>query len=299
MEEIKKVIVKARHNRQINWLLAQKSLRDCLDMNPRSVELARELADLYYWNKKYRGAIAVCREALGYNEDETLTFIMANSFICIHDYTVALRYFNKLNHETPEILYNKAISYSRLGRADEAIHCAEKLIGYNLKTAVPYVLMAEMYLLRKDYKKVISSCRTAQSIAGLSGEICFLMGMAWLAQKNLLKAYWEFHLGEAFNYENPDYYRSYGIVCEGIGKTDKAIELLRRAISINPRRPEPYLELISIYLVNDRYELAHGLLLQAKKDLPDSFSVNILYSQMLDKLRNNTSGSLVIPWEAE
>ncbi len=214
MEEIKRILVKVWYDRNRNWLQAEKSLQDNLHKYPESVELAIELADIYFGKKYYRRAINICQNALLHSDNEELINIIANSFLSLQEYQIALSYYNRLQKESPELLYNKAVALARTRQIDEAIEIARKVTEYNIKSPVPYILLAELYFNKKDFKMAVSSCTQAQNIAGISGDICYLRGMAWLAQKNILKAYWDFHQGEIFSIENPEYYRSYGIVCE-------------------------------------------------------------------------------------
>jgi len=273
-----------KHDRSTNWLQAEKLLLDNLRKYPESEELAIELADIYFGKKYYRRAINICQNALLYSDNEELINIIANSFLCLGEYQIALSYYNRLQNESPELLYNKAVTLARTGQLDEAIEIARRVTEYNIKSPVPYILLAELYFYKKDFKRAVSCCSQAQSIAGISGDICYLRGMAWLAQKNILKAYWDFHQGEIFSIENPEYYRSYGIVCEGIGKTDKAIELLKKAILLAPDKPGSYLELFRIYLMNNMLELATELLHKARSSLPEDFPLTIMYNQIIGRL---------------
>ncbi|MCF7913334.1 MAG: tetratricopeptide repeat protein [Candidatus Cloacimonetes bacterium] len=289
MEEIKKVLVKARHARKINWLKAQKLLSESLKIYPESAELAIELADIYFQQRLYRQAINTCQTALLYTDNEELLIIIANCFLSMREYHIANSYFQRVKQESPELLYNQAVSLARTKQFEEAIRIAQKVVDYRIKSPVPYILLAELYYNQKEYHKAISCCNQAQVIAGLSSDVCFLRGMSWLAQQNLLKAYWDFHQGEIFKIGNSEYYRSYGIVCEGIGKTDKAIELLRKAIDIAPQKPGAYLELIRIYLVHNMLDSAGELLAAARNSLPEDFPLAIMYNRIIDGLTQSQS----------
>jgi len=284
MNDIKEILVKANYARKSNWLQAEKILQDGLEMYPQSDELSVELADLYFRNRYYRQAIKTCQSALMYHDRNDLIKIIANSFLSLKEYRIAIDYYQKISNEKPEILYNMAVAYARLNKHEKAIELINKVIEYDIKTPVPYILLAELYLSTKKYKEVISCCNRAESISGISGDILFIRGMAWLAQKNLLKAYWDFHLGEGFKISNPEYYRSYGIVCEGIGKTDQAISLLKKAIDYAPDRPGSYLELFRIYFSNNMLTEATDLLQQARDALPSDFPLTIMYNQIIDRL---------------
>lgn len=284
MEAVKEILTKVRYTRKMNWLHAEKLLKENLKRFPQSVELSLELADLYFKKKYYRRSISVSQNALLFSDRDEFIRNTANCFLALREYHLSLNYFNRVKKETPEQLYNKAIALARLKRLDESIKTAHKVIEYNLKSPVPYILLAELHFNKKEFKKTIYYCDQAESITGLCGDICFLRGMAWMAEKNLLKAYWDFHLGEVFDLKNPDYYRSFGIVCEGIGKTPKAIELLLKAIKLAPGRPGAYLELLRIYLLNNMLEDATDLLQQARDSLPGDFPLTMMYNQIIDRL---------------
>jgi len=284
MDEIRKILVKARHDRKVNWLQAQKLLSESLKKYPESAELTIELADIYFQKKRYRQAINVCQTALLSIDNEELIIIIANSFLSMREYHIANSYFQRIKQESPEILYNRAVTLARTKQFDEAIRYAQKVVAYKIKSPVPYILLAELYFNKKEYRKAINCCNRAEDISGLSSEVCFLRGMSWLAEQNLLKAYWDFHRGEMFKMQNSEYYRSYGIVCEGIGKTNKAIELLQRSIEIAPQKPGAYLELFRLFLAHNMLDSAGELLQTARNSLPEDFPLAIMYNKIIDRL---------------
>lgn len=287
METVKEILVRARNLKRTNWLQAERILKQGLKEYPASEELYLELSELYFQKKYYRRAINICQNALLHSRNDIFINRIGNCFLSLKEYHISLNYFEKIENVTPEQLYNKAVALAKLNRIDEALEAAFEVLEFHVKSPVPYILLGELYFNKKEFSRTVHYLDQAQKISGLSGDICFLRGMAWMGQKNLLKAYWDFHQGEVFKIQNPDYYRSYGIVCEGIGKLGKAIDLLRRAIELAPTRPGAYLELLRIYLMNSMLKAASDLMDQAREALPGDFPLTMMYNQIIDKLVDN------------
>lgn len=284
MDDIKELLIKARFAKKKNWLKAQKILSEGLKKHPDSAEIALELANLYFMKKRYRQALNVSQNTLLYTESEELLIFIANCFLSMREYHVAVSYYDRIKRKSPELYYNRAVALARTKQFDEAEKYARNVLDYDVKSPVPHILMGEIYFNKKEFNQSIKCCNQAEAIGGLSSEICFLRGMSWLAQQNYLKAYWDFHKGEIFNMKNPEYYRSYGIVCEGIGKTDKAIELLQKAIKLAPDRPGAYLELIRVYLLHNMLDSVGELLHAARNSLPEDFPLAMMYNRIIDRL---------------
>ena len=284
MDEKKELLIQARFEEKRNWLKARKILSNGLKKSPESAELALELAKLYSKRKQYRRAISVCQNTLLYTDNEELLITIANCFLSMREYHVAVSYYKRIKRKSPELFYNRAVALARTKQFDEAVKYARYVLDYDVKSAVPHILLGELYFNKKEFNTAVKCCNQAEAIGGLSSEICFLRGMCWLAQQNYLKAYWDFHKGEIFKMRNPEYYRSYGIVCEGIGKTDKAIELLQEAIKIAPERPGAYLELIRVFLKHNMLDAAGELLQAARSSLPEDFPLAMMYNRIIDRL---------------
>lgn len=284
MEEIKTLLVEARHARRSNWLKCKLLLEEGIRQYPENRELAIELAHVYISKQKFSDAIRVCQKALLFNHDDNLCYIIASCFLNLREYAIALDYFDRIQSEFPEHLYNKAVALARCNRYDESIKLTKRVLDYRVKSVVPYLFLAELYLIKKDYKRSISICDRIESSFGLSGEVFFLRGLCWQSLGNQLRAYWDFHRGEIFRINKPEYYRNYGIVAEGIGKTEKAIELFKQAIEMAPESVGSYMELFRLYLSNNMLLEASDLLKKARNTLPESFPLTLMYNRVIDRL---------------
>jgi len=289
MEAVKKILIQARYEKSRNWLKARKLMEDGLQAFPGNEILTQELALLYVTQKKYNEAIKVCQKSLLIEHSDQLCYVIASCFLNLHEYQIAVDYFDRINKEFPEHLYNKAVALARCRRYDEAVTLAEKVLDYKVKSPVPSLFLAELSFIQKDYMKTVRICNQVEKRFGVSGELYFMRGMAWRALKNILRAYWEFHKAENFHVKNPEYYRIYGLVAEGIGKTEKAIELFGEAISRAPENVGAYMELFRLYLSNNMLEEATELLFKARDTLPESFPLTVMYNRVIDRLHDAES----------
>jgi tetratricopeptide (TPR) repeat protein len=83
------------------------------------------------------------------------------------------------------------------------------------------------------------------------------------------------------------FYRNYGLTCEKIGKTLEAVNYLLQSIKLAPMEPVNYIELIRLYLAHDRFMEAYSMVQLAKKNVPFSITLSMLYNQIMDKVNRS------------
>ncbi|MCF7920395.1 MAG: tetratricopeptide repeat protein [Candidatus Cloacimonetes bacterium] len=286
MEEIKKILIQARFEMKRNWLKAMQLLEDGQESYPDCEDIALELAQLHILQKRFADAIKVCQKTLLFKHNDQLCYLIGCCFLNLGEYEIAVDYLERVRDEFPEHLYNKAVALARCNRFDEAIMLTEKVMSYRVKSPVPHLLLAELFFIKKEYAKSVEICDQVERIYGASGELYFMRGMSWRAQNNIIRAYWDFHEAEKFKIFNPEYYRNYGLVAEGIGKTEKAIGLLKEAIRLAPGNVGAYMELFRLYLANNLLLEASTLLKQARSTLPESFPLTVMYNRVIDRLQD-------------
>ncbi|MCK5052284.1 MAG: hypothetical protein KAS53_11220 [Candidatus Cloacimonetes bacterium] len=285
MADTKKVINilwQAKMQLNANWLESKRILQTGLDEFPRNIELLLFLAEVYFSKKLFRKAIGVYHEILKIEPDnENAIFQIANSFMVINEFKLAINYYDRLYDNFPELLYNKAYAYSKVGRNEKSIEILENIFNFKISSLLPYIFLAELYFLAGRHEDSINTLEKAQQKFGKQGNISYLKGLAYYNLKNVLKAYVEFEIASKLKVNSANFYKNYALTCDKIGKTEKAIELLMDGIKRNPFDPVVYIELIQIYLEHDRYGEAFSVAELAKKNVPFSVTLSMLHDKIV------------------
>ena len=265
-----------------NWLDAKQILQDGLEEFPQNTEFLLFLAEIYFSKKLFRKAIGVYHEILRIEQNnETAIFQIANAFMAINEYKLAINYYDMLYNNFPELIYNKAYAYSKIGKNEKSIEILENIFNFRISSLLPYIFLAELYFLDGRYKDSITTLEKAQQKFGKRGNISYLKGLAYYNLKNILKAYVEFENAEKLKVNSANFFKNYALTCDKIGKTEKAIELLMDGIKKNPFDPIVYIELIQIYLEHERYKEAFSIVELSRKNVPYSVTLSKLHDKIV------------------
>lgn len=282
------IIWQAKFLRKKNWLEAVKLLEGKLKEEPDRVDIAEELADIYISKKLYKKAIENLNKARELNNNDSNTvFRLGNCYLYIKEPHIAINYYEMIEKTFPEVLYNKAIAYSRVNKKDIAIETLEQLTKLYPDTELAYYFLVEQYIYKKLYDKAITTLETAEKFFGKQGKIFFLKGLNFFYKQIWLKAFNEFQSAEKLKYENSNFYRIYGLCSEKIGNTEKAIELLNRAIKKEPFNSSNYIDLANIFVVHDRIDEALEIVKAARKIDPASMLITLTLNRILKALKKN------------
>ncbi len=285
-KKLSNILWQAKMQMNTNWLEAKRILQIGLIEFPRSVELLLFMAEIYFSKKLFRKAVGVYHQVLKIDPDnETAIFQLANSFLAISEYKLAIDYYDRLYPNFPELLYNKAYAYSKIGRNDKSIAVLENIFYYKITSLLPYVFLAELYFLDGRHEDSIKTLEKAQLIFGKRGNISYLMGLAHYNLKNVLKAYVAFEEADKLKVNSANFYKNYALTCNKIGKTEKAIDLLMNGIKSNPFDPIVYIELIQIYMEHDRLDEALAIAQLSRKNVPYSVTLSMLHDKLMLHLK--------------
>jgi len=281
-KKLNNILWQAKMQLNSNWLEAKQILQDGLEEFPKNTEFLLFLAEIYFSKKLFRKAIGVYHEILRIEQDnETAIFQIANAFMAINEYKLAINYYDMLYNNFPELIYNKAYAYSKVGKNEKSIEILENIFNFKISSLLPYIFLAELYFLDGRHKDSISTLEKAQQKFGKRGNISYLKGLAYYNLKNILKAYVEFENAEKLKVYSANFFKNYALTCDKIGKTEKAIELLMDGIKKNPFDPIVYIELIQIYLEHERYEEAFSLVELSRKNVPYSVTLSMLHDKIV------------------
>lgn len=285
MNEVEKILWQAKLQKKNNWIQVRKLLLEGIEQFPNEKALYYELGTLYESKKMFRKAINIYQKAIEIGDyDYRFFFRIGNCFIALNQFSIAVDYYERITDPFPEILYNKAYAYSRIGRTERAISILKKVLEYPMVSKIPYIFLAELYFSQREYDKVIYYIDIAEKKFGNQNTFHYLRGLAYSHKKYWLKTYYEFQQAEKLNFESSVFFRSYGIACEKIGKTEKGIELLLKSIKLDPLDPTNYIELINIYLSHGKLMEAYDLVKISQKNIPISFTLSLLGKQIERRL---------------
>jgi len=274
MDEVRKIILQAQQAEKTNWIRASQILLDGMRKHPRSPSLRNELGSIYFRRELFRKASLMFEEALYLgNGQADIIFKLGYCFLAQKEYEKAITYFDMIAAIIPEAAYNKCIALYQIDEKYQAIGCLEEIVSGECYSEKPFLLLARIYLDFERYEKSIAVLDEAEKRYGYLDELHYLRGFSHFRLKRWLAAYIDFQLSESFGEPYPIHYRMYALTSEKIGKTDKAIGLLKQCIEKYPDFYASYYDLINIYMHYDRYQDAmtvirllekHGLSLDDK-----------------------------------
>jgi tetratricopeptide (TPR) repeat protein len=286
MEKKEQIFWQVKLMKNKNWIFTKNLLEDAIKEYPKEKKLYSELGHIYYSKQLFRRAIEHFHKALMIDPaDEDILFHLGNCFLSLGEFKVAADYYNDIHTNSPELLYNKAYAHTKLGDLDAAIEHLEKLLDYNIGNEIPYTFIAELYITRKKFKQALYYLAKAEKKFGSQSAIHYMKALAYSSLQQWATAYIEFKKIKRKNIQSALYYRSYGICCEKVGKTEAAIDSLIKSLKYAPNDALSFTELISIYIKHDRMTEAYNLFLFAKKRIPFSREFIELYYELKRKLK--------------
>ncbi|MCF7858624.1 MAG: tetratricopeptide repeat protein [Candidatus Cloacimonetes bacterium] len=291
MSESKKmqnIIWQAKMQLDSNWLESTRILQRGLVQFPKSEDLKLFLAGIYFSKKIFRKAVGIYHQVLKDDPaNVTAIFQLANSFLGLKEYKLAVDYYNMIQATFPELDYNKAFAYSRLGQKEKSIDILENIPSQKITTSLPVIFLSEMYLLTGKLEKGIQTLEKAQKKFGKLGSITLLKGLAYFDQKNYLKAFLAFESAEKLKVDMTNSYLMYAYTCLQVGKIEKAIELMLQTIKYYPSNSKAYVQLTHLYMDNERYEEAFSITELAQKNLGYNVVISLLRDKLLKILGKN------------
>lgn len=271
-----------------NWLESTRILQKGLKVFPQNIDILLFLAEIYFKKKLFRKAVGVYHQILKIDpQNETAIFQLANSFMAFNEYKLAIDYYNRMLIHSPEVIYNKAYAYSKIGRNDKSIAILKEIFNYKISSILPYIFLAELYFLEGKHKDTIKTLEETEKKFGKRANISYLKGLAYYNLKNILKAYIEFETAEKLKLSSANFYKNFALACDKIGKTEKAIKLLENGIKKNPFDPIVYIELIQIYIKHNSFYEAKYIAELSKKNVPFSVTLEMLRDKITLHLEEN------------
>jgi len=294
MDKVDNVLWQVKYYKSKQWLNIRNLLLECIEQYPDDLRLKKALAELYMKQKLYVKAIKIFQEILEEDDLDPITYLkIGNCFLFLKEYVLAKEYFEKSKIELPEMTYNKAFALSKIGEIDLSIKIMKQLLISHSYSVAPFIFLAELYFTKKKYGPALEYLNKAEKMFGKQANLFYLKGLAYFHQKKWIQSYIELEKTDKMKTEDHQFYRNYGLVCEKIGKTKKAIANLLKSIKLSPTSASTYMELIKLYLDHDQVMEAYSIIQHAKRNVPFSISLSFLYNQILQKI-NKLSDQLSI-----
>jgi len=292
--EIKHILLRAELLGKKNWLQAVDLLEKATDEYPRERAIYLTLGDIYMRNKKFSLAIDSYQKALTINsKDEHLMFVIGNCYLSLNDYKMALYYYNQVSDLSPELHYNKALAYAYNNEHVNAVHNLKQLLKIVSDNQNIFYFLIEEQLRLHKYDEAIQWLDTMEKKFGLLSYQQILKGFVWNFKKIWLKSYMAFkNADELSDISNPDHLHSYAQACWQIGQINQAVELLYKAIGINPQFSLLYEDLIRIYIQQSNVQKAESTLKQAIELFGTTDPIYTILKEKIDKMRLNTTDNL-------
>jgi len=287
MNKLNKILWQARMQKKTNWLKAKKMLEDATSEFPKEEKLHLALAELFTEKSLHKKAIKHYHKAITLTgQNDMVLFRMGNCFLTLNEFKMALDYYGKVKEEFPEMIYNKAYAYSKIGRLDLSIQLLEEMKKYNLHSEIPLIFLAELYFSQKDYENALLNLDKAERQFGPMAALYYLRALTYSHLDNWLKAYLDFRKAANMQFKTVNFYKNFGTVCQKIGRWQEAITYYQQSIQDDATNAAGYIELLRLYVDHNMIEQAYDLVKLARKSVPFSLTLTLLYSQIIEKMRN-------------
>ncbi len=291
--ELKNLIIRAEVLGKKNWLHAVNILEKATDDYPRERAIYLTLGDIYMRHRKFEQAIDSYQKAMTIDpKDEHLHFIIGNCYLSLSDYKMALYYYDQVSSNLPELLYNKALAHAYNGDHELSLHYIKILIKDVKDNANIYYFLVEENLRLHKYNDSLTILNEMEKRFGVQRYEQILKGFVWNFKKVWLKSYMAFKTADEMSpIVNQDHLHTYAMAAKEIGQLTKAVELLKRAVAINPHVSIIHEDLIRFIIELGDIPSAHLALNQAWKYLGKSNPILQILSDKLDRLKEQKTAS--------
>jgi tetratricopeptide (TPR) repeat protein len=283
-KELNNLLLRANTVSHKNWLHAVNILEKASDEYPRERIIYLTLGDIYMKQRKFEQAISSYQKALTIEpDDEHLKFVIGNCYLSLSEYNMALFYYSQVTTSTPELTYNLALAYAYSNQHKESTESLYLLLDEVKDNINIYYFLIEEHLRISEYDEALLVLERIEKKFGVLRHQQILKGFIWTYRKVWIKAYTAFDNADKMQeIINPDHLHSFATASWQLGQLDRAIELLQRAITVNPYISVIHEDLIRICLQQRNYELAKDAIDRAKANLGKS---NPILALLEDKVK--------------
>jgi len=282
--ELQNLILRAEALVKTNWIHAVNLLEKAAEDHPQEKAVMISLGDIYVRRQQHRKAIAEYQKALAIDPtDEQLCFLIGNCFFALHEYRLALSFFDKIKESSADVLYNKSLVLAYLGNHTESIEMIKQTIRIVPDNPFIYFLLIEQLVRTGRFDEALDFIKKGEEKLGKHKHLTLLKAVVYTKLGIWLMAFAAFMDYEKLSsIVHADHFHAYGVCAFKIGQFTKAAELLNKALLLEPGVGVYYEDLMRLYLQQKEYDKAKEIFAMAKQNLRKGSSLlDLLYQRAL------------------
>ncbi len=270
---------------QQNWLKALWHYRRALEFDPHHTEARLECAELYYRMDKpdlALEAIDVILERLPDHPDAL--FARANVLLSRDEARPALKLYQKVQqivpNPSPEIHYNIALCLRKLGNNVKSLEAVERVFeeGFGFEDA--WDLAGRLYLDLGRPEEAAAAFGQIIEFDANDVDAHHMRGIALARLTRWEEARAEWEAARSLDPEWDEPYRELGWVAHLQGETNRAEELLRKGLELNPENIQARIDLGAVLISRKHYKEAASELRRARESEPDNPVVETMLREL-------------------
>lgn len=257
--ELSNIILQAGAVSTKNWLHGIHLLESACSKYPREPKLHLALADIYVQKQKFDLAAKSLKKALTLQAGDDPTYLaLAHCHYMLFEYDEALKLYDKVKVQHPDVIYNRALCLAYQGRHRESIEAIKESLKHSETNPFIYFLLIEQCMRVGMDEEAESYLRICQNRIGKHKSLMLLAALLYSKTGIWLKAYNAFaEYEKVAKFSNYDHVHAYAGSAWKIGREEKAIELFEQAISMAPYIPEFHQDLIRLLIEKKDFHAAN------------------------------------------
>lgn len=219
-----------------NTKLAEKYLRDTIELKPKTMSYYLELLNIYQQQRRYQEAIPYYQKALKVApDDDRLLINLISCYFNVRQYEKALPYIDKaiqLDQGSLELYFKKAQAYFYLRQSGQEKAVYQQILKIQPNNLQAMNNLAQLYLDARQLDEAMELFKRAQSISPDEGRFDRNLGVISVLKGNYLEGReW---LNKAVSKNSTDYqaYRFLGDTYYAADQFEDAIKYYQRSLNI-------------------------------------------------------------------
>ncbi|MBL7107735.1 MAG: hypothetical protein ISS38_00310 [Candidatus Cloacimonetes bacterium] len=270
MNKIEKMLVKADHFKNLNWVLAIEILEKIIEKAPETLKAHQMLYHIYMKKKLYRKTEEILKRAIKcHSNKDYFYFLYGNLNLAqIGKTSYAIKWYEKVENKFPELELNLAIAYTKQHRRKKAIKILERILPKYREFVQVILFLSEQYIAENNYTKAINLLMKIKiNKIPANADVHYLLGICYDKMRNWIQAYLYYQKAENFGMSSAKFYNLFGKCCQNIGEIKQAIKYFKKSISKDMFFIKSYLDLSKLYVIeNDTLNANKYLTLATKID---------------------------------
>ena len=268
-QQLTNLILRAEALMKSNWVHGLQLLEDAVREHPEDPRPYLSLAEFFTKRQLFKQAIKNLLTASKLlPNDANIKYMLGNCYFATGEYRMAIIYYDMVADPWVDIQYNKALALAYLGESSQSITQIKTLLNKVDNLPFIYFLLIEQLLYNSEFKEAQFYIRQAESKVGKHGHLLFLKAVVYAQDQMWLQAYHAFSEADKIKaLKDGRHIFTYALSAMHSGLEDKAIELILRAIEIEPRNSGYYEEALRLLVKGKRFQEAYELFKKAEKHI--------------------------------